>query len=68
MALLQYGLPQISSVCLRAVEVGWMADSKIRSGSSVECKNQILPVIAFNAEPCYKRALVTHVRYVKLEC
>ena len=26
MALLQYGLPQVSSVCFWAEEVGWMAD------------------------------------------
>ena len=26
MALLQYGLPQVRSVCFRAAEVGWMAD------------------------------------------
>jgi hypothetical protein len=57
MALLQYGLPQVSSVCFRAEKVGWMADSKIRSGLSVKCKNQILPVIAFNAEPYHKRAM-----------
>ena len=25
MALLQYGLPQVSSVCFRAEKVGWMA-------------------------------------------
>ena len=35
MAVLQYGLPQDSSVCFRAEKVGWMADQKIRSGLSV---------------------------------
>jgi len=32
-----------------AENVGRMAASKIRSGPSIECKNQILPVVAFNA-------------------
>ena len=32
-----------------ADKAGWMADSKIRSGMSVECKNQILLIVAFNA-------------------
>ena len=26
MVLLQYGLPQVSSICFKAEEVGWMAD------------------------------------------
>ena len=49
MALLQYGLPQVSSACVRAEEVGWMA----------VLKNQILPVVAFKAEPYYKRTMVS---------
>ena len=48
MALLQYGLPQVSSVCFRTEELGWMADYKISSRPSIECKNQILPATAFN--------------------
>ena len=58
MALLQYGLPQFISVSSRAKEVGCMVDEEIRSGKSIECKNQILPVLAFNTEPYYKRAMV----------
>ena len=58
MALLQYGLPQVSSVSFEAEKVGWMADQKIRSGPSVECKNYILPLMAFNTEPYDKTAMV----------
>ena len=31
---------------------GWLKNQ------SIECKNQILPVITHNMEPCYKRAVV----------
>ena len=34
-----------------------MADSKIRSGPRFKCKNQILPELAFNAEPYYQRTM-----------
>ena len=34
-------------------KVGWIADSKIRSGKRVECKNQILHAIAYFTEPYY---------------
>ena len=57
MALLFYDLSQASCVCFRAEKVGWMADSKIRSGSGVVCKNQFLPGITYNTEPYYKRAM-----------
>ena len=58
MVLLQYGLPLFISVCFWSEKVGWLADLKIRSGPSIECKNQILPVVAFNAEPDYERSMV----------
>jgi len=51
MALLQYGLPQVSSVCLGAEKVGWMADQTVRSDPNIECRNQTLHLMAFNAEP-----------------
>ena len=58
MAVLQYGLPQDSSVCFRAEKVGLMTLLKIRSGPSIDCKNQILPVIAQSAKPYCKRAII----------
>ena len=57
MALSQYGLSLVSSVCFQAEKVDCMADQKIRSGPSIECKNQILLTTAFNAQPYYKRAM-----------
>jgi len=45
-------------VRFRAEKVGWMTDSKIRSGLRFLCKNQIFPVISYNTEPYYKRAMV----------
>ena len=66
MALLQYGLPQVSSLCFRVEEVGWMADKKkIKSGPSVECKNQILPVTTCNAQSYYERAMGLSMKHYK---
>ena len=66
MALLQYGLPQRSFVCFRAEKKGWMAVLKIKSAKSVECKNQILPVIAYSAKPYHKIAMVIVLHQIKV--
>ena len=57
LALLENGLPKMSFVCFRAEKKGSMTAQKIRSGPSIECKNQILPVRAINVEPYCKRAM-----------
>ena len=57
MTLLWYGLPHVSSISFRAEKVGLMADSKIRTSLSVECRNQILHAIAYSTEPYYIRAM-----------
>ena len=59
MVLLQYGLPQVRSVCFGVEKVGWMDDQKVKSSPSVECKNQIFSVMAINAEPYHKRTMLT---------
>ena len=65
MALLWYGLPQMSSVWFKAESVGWMAELKIRASQTFECKNHILPVIAESAKPYYKTAMLSQNNNIK---